>query len=339
MQSHLFGHMPDGAPIHAFTLGSAGGLSAVVTQYGGRLVALDVPVAAVAAKLGKRRVVLGFDRLEPYLGDGAHLGAITGRYANRIAGGRFTLDGKTYQLPLNNGGNTLHGGPVGFGSRVWHAEPDGEALLLTLRSADGDQGFPGTLDVQVRYRIAGDALAIEYAATCDAPTVVNLTNHAYFNLTGAGTVLDHVLHIAAESITPVNAALIPTGGRRDVAGTPLDFRTPTAIGARIAAPDEQMGLAGGYDHNFVLADAARPTEALAATLSADGIRMSVLTTEPGIQFYSGNFLNGSPFAYRSGLCLETQHFPDSPNQPHFPSTVLRPDSSFVSRTIFAFARQ
>ena len=333
MQSHLFGRMPDGTSVHAYTLRDSTGVSATILQYGARLAALEVPVAA-----GVRNVTLGHDRLEPYLADAAHLGAIAGRYANRIAGGRFSLDGREHRLSVNNGGNTLHGGVDGFAARIWQAEPDGPDLLLSLVSPDGDQGFPGRLEVRVRYRLNGGALSIDYEATTDAPTVLNLTNHAYFNLAGAGTVMDHVISIAADRYLPVDAALIPTGELRPVAGTPLDLRQPTRIGARINADDPQLRLGGGYDHCFVLADAPHPAPQPAARLEAEGIVMQVLTTEPAVQFYSGNFLSGQPFAWRTGLCLETQHFPDSPNQPGFPSTVLRPGSVYWSRTIYRFGR-
>jgi aldose 1-epimerase len=332
MQSYLFGRMPDGTGIHAFTLRGSSGLTASVIQYGGRIVSLNVPTPT-----GERNVTLGLGTLDAYLGDGAHLGAITGRYANRIAGGRFTLDGRPYQLPLNNGHNTLHGGPRGFAVLVWQAEPDGEDLVLTLRSPDGDQGFPGTLAVTVRYRIDGDTLAIHYAARTDAPTVLNLTNHAYFNLAGGGTVMDHVLRIPADHFTPANADLIPTGELRPLDGTPLDFRVPTRIGARIDADDAQLKLAGGYDHCFVLSDSPSATPIAAASVAAGGMRMDVLTTEPGVQLYTGNFLSGAPFAWRSGFCLETQHFADSPNQPAFPSTTLRPGQEFASQTLFRFS--
>lgn len=337
MDSTVFGRLPDGTQVHAFTLRGESGLTAIVTEYGGRLCRLDAPTPA-----GPRNVTLGFDSLAPYLSDGAHLGALTGRYANRIAGGRFTLDGRAYELPRNNGGNTLHGGPDGFACRVWRGEPDGSALRLSLHSPDGDQGFPGALDVTVHYRIVGSALEIDYAATCDAPTVLNLTHHAYFNLAGAdlasiGTVMEHVLHIPSSRITPLDASLMPTGEIRDIAGTALDFRTPTAIGARIDAPDGQLRGGGGYDLCYVLADAPRAVPQPAATVTAGGLRLEVLTTEPGLQVYTGNFLNGNPFPWRSGLCLETQHFADSPNQPGFPSTVLRPGDVFRSRTLFRFS--
>jgi aldose 1-epimerase len=332
MQSHLFGRMPDGTAVNAFSLRSSTGLSATILQYGGRIAELHVPVAG-----GVRNVTLGFDHLEPYLSDDMHIGAIAGRYANRVRGARFTLDGREYLLPANNGRNTLHGGPRGFAYHVWQAEPHGETLRLTLHSPDGDQGFPGAMEAVVEYRLDGDALVIDYAATSDAPTVLNLTNHAYFNLSGAASVLEHTLQIPSSRITVVDAELIPTGEIRDIAGTPLDFRKPTAIGARIDQPDDHLKYGGGYDLNYVLSDSPRAATALAATLSAGGIVMTVLTTEPGIQFYSGNFLNGTPFAWRSACCLETQHFTDSLNNPAFPTTVLRPGERFASRTVYRFA--
>ena len=265
MQSRLFGRMPDGTEVQAFSLRSSTGLSATVTKYGARIAELLVPVAG-----GARNVTLGFDRLEPYLSDSVNLGAVAGRYANRIGGGRFTLDGREYRLPQNEGRNTLHGGPDGFSYRVWQAEPDGETLRLTLHSPDGDQGFPGALDAVVEYRLDGDALVIDYAATTDAPTVLNLTNHAYFNLSGEASVLEHVLHIPSSRITALDAELIPTGEIRDIAGTPLDFRTPTAIGARVDEPNDQLQLGGGYDLNYALADAPRAAPAVVATVSAGG---------------------------------------------------------------------
>ena len=243
---------------------------------------------------------------------------VAGRYANRIGGARFTLDGREYRLPANDGRNTLHGGPNGFAYRVWQAEPDGETLRLTLHSPDGDQGFPGALDVAVEYRLDGNALVIDYAATTNSPTALNLTNHAYFNLSGEASVLEHTLCIPSSRITALNAELIPTGEIRDVAGTPLDFRTPTAIGARIDQPNDQLKYGGGYDLDYVLADAPRATPTLAATLSAGGLVMTMLTTEPGLQFYSGNFLSGAPFARRGAVCLQGQHYTDSLNHPTFP---------------------
>ena len=328
MRSHLFGRMADGTPVHAFTLTSRTGLEAVVIQYGGRLASLKV-----ALPDGPRDITLGFDSLEPYLADPAHLGAITGRYANRIGGGRFVLDGREYRLPVNNAGNTLHGGPDGFAYRVWQAEPDGETLRLSLHSPDGDQGFPGALDAVVEYRLDGDALIIDYAATAGAPTVLNLTNHAYFNLAGSGQVLDHVLQIPSARVTPLDDTLIPTGEIADAAGSPLDFRVPAAIGARIGQAHEQLRRGHGYDICYVLADAPRAAPVLAARVEAAGLALDTLTTEPGVQLYTGNWL-GAPFGRHGGFCLETQHFADSPNQPGFPSTVLRPGERFASRTLY-----
>ena len=333
MQARLFGRLPDGTAVHAFDLGGANGLSATIIAYGGRIVTLDVPTAR-----GKRNVNLGFETMEGWLADKSHLGALTGRYANRIGGGRFVLDGREYTLPLNNGTNTLHGGPGGFAYRVWDAAPDGEALLLRLTSADGDQGFPGKLDVEVRYSIEGKALHIDYSARTDAPTVLNLTNHAYFNLEGAGhgSVLDHVLEIPADTYTATDGNLIPTGELAPVAGTPLDFRAPRRIGEGIGADHSALKIGGGYDQNFVLATAPSAEPRFAARVTAGGIAMEVLTTEPGIQLYTGNWL-GAPYARHGALCLETQHFADSPNRPEFPSVVLRPGETFTSRTIYRFA--
>jgi aldose 1-epimerase len=332
MQSYLFGRMPDGRPVHAFTLGEAGGFSATVIQFGARLAALNVPT-----KAGPRNVTLGFDTLGPYLEDRAYLGAVAGRFANRIARARFTLDGREYVLPANHGPNTLHGGTVGFDQAVWAAEPDGDALVLCHVSPDGDQGFPGQLDVRVRYAVSDMTLRIDYLAETSAPTVLNLANHAYFNLAASGTILAHTLSLAAEQFLPVTAELLPAGGPVPVAGTPFDFRTPHAVGARIDTPDAQLRLAGGYDHCYILSSAQREAAEPAARLSAEGIAMELLTTEPGVQLYTGNFLNGRPFAWRSGLCLENQHFPDSPNRPDFPTTILRPGATFRSQTLFRFS--
>jgi aldose 1-epimerase len=334
MQSREFGRMPDGTAVHEFTLGGAGGLSATIIEYGGRIATLSVPTAS-----GPRNVNLGCGTLEAWLADRSHLGALAGRYANRIGGGRFVLDGKEYRLPQNNGANTLHGGPGGFAYRVWTGEPDGDALLLRLTSADGDQGFPGKLDVEVRYAIEGAALSIDYTARTDAPTVLNLTNHAYFNLEGAGrpSVFDHVLEIPADTYTATDAALIPTGELASVANTPLDFRAPRRIGDFIAADFDPVRIGGGYDQNFVLGAAPTATPTFAARVTAGGIAMEVLTTEPGVQLYTGNWL-GAPFARYGALCLETQHFANSPNRPEFPSTALRPGEVFRSRTLYRFAR-
>lgn len=328
MKSHLFGTMPDGRKVHAFTLTDASGQQAVITQYGGRLASWTTPMPG-----GPREVTLGFPTLEPYLADPAHLGALTGRYANRIRGGRFVLDGVEYHLPVNAPGCTLHGGPGGFAYKVWDAEPDGETLRLTLHSPDGDQGFPGALDVVVEYRLDANALTIDYAATTTAPTVINLTHHAYFNLAGGGTVLDHALWVASTRVTPLDATLVPDGNIEDIAGTALDFSAATPVGARIGAAHPQLTLSNGYDICYVLADAPRAAPTLAARLTGGGLVLETLTTEPGVQLYTGNWL-GAPFGRNGGICLETQHFADSPNLPQFPSTVLRPGGRFVSRTVY-----
>jgi aldose 1-epimerase len=333
MQPVPYGRLADGRSVEAWTLQNKSGLAATILTYGARIATLHVPLPGG----GTRNVVLGFSRLEDYEADNSHQGSVVGRFGNRIAGGRFVLDGHEYHIPLNDGTNALHGGPVGFNRAVWPATAEADnRLLLTHVSPAGDQGFPGKLSVRLRYTLLADALAIDYEAETDAPTVQNLTNHSYFNLAGGGDILGHVLTLDAERFTPVNAALIPLGEVRPVAGTPLDFRTATPIGARIEADDEQLHLGHGYDHNFVLSDAPVATPQRAARVEAGGLAMEVLTTEPAVQFYSGNFLSGAPFPLRSALCLETQHFPDSPNQPSFPTTVLRPGQVFRSRTIYRF---
>jgi aldose 1-epimerase len=271
--------------------------------------------------------------------DTAYLGAIIGRYANRIRDGRFRLDDADIQVSLGGRPHMLHGGETGFDRAVWRADPDGDALILRHTSPDGDQGFPGRLDVTIRYAIEAGGLVIDYMATTDAPTVLNLTNHAYFNLEGAasgGTILDHELSLHADRFTPVDSGLIPTGELANVEGTPFDFRAPRRIGDRIDAGCEQLALAGGYDHNFVLTEPSHGQPRLAARLTAGGLVMDVLTTQPGIQFYSGNFLPEAGWPHRQALCLETQHFPDSPNRPEFPPTLLRPEDTFRSRTVYQF---
>jgi aldose 1-epimerase len=348
VQKTFFGKTAAGAAVELYTLTNRHGIEAGIMTYGGTLVSLKTP-----DRNGKLAdIVLGFDTLDPYLADGSYFGAVVGRYANRIAGGSFALDGKRYQLPLNGGPNTLHGGPNGFDKQVWTAKPfedaQGPGLKLTLVSPDGDAGFPGRLTVSVVYRLTGDdALSIAYSAVTTAPTPVNLLNHSYFNLSGDRDrpVLDDVLTIDAERFTPADRTMIPTGELRKVEGTPFDFRKPAAVGARIDAGDEQIALGHGYDHNWVLTKRGAGALGLAATLSDpfSGRVLEVRTTEPGLQVYTGNFLNGRPaaeggsvFKRRTGLCLETQHFPDSPNQPTFPSTILRPDEIFTSRTVYSF---
>ena len=333
--------------VDIYTLTNAHGIELRVMTYGAAIVSLRTPDRK--GNLGN--IVLGFDTIDPYLKGVPYFGATVGRYANRIANGRFVLDGKTYQLPQNDGPNSLHGGPQGFDKRVWSAQTlsaaRGEALELTYVSADGEEGYPGQVTAHVIYRLGDDdTLAIEYSATATAPTPVNLANHAYFNLTGSpkNTILNHDLTINADRFTPVDKTLIPTGELRPVAGSAFDFRTPHAIGSRIEAHDEQLLLGHGYDHNWVLAKPAPGAMTLAATLSEpdSGRTVEIRTTQPGLQFYSGNFLDGKPagsgtvFEHRTGLCLETQHFPDSPNHPAFPATILRPGGTYAEKTVLKF---
>ena len=328
-----------------YTLTNAHGIEARVMTYGATLVSLTAPDRSGHFK----NIVLGFDALEPYLAGVPYYGATVGRYANRIAKARFTLDGQTYQLAANDGPNTLHGGKRGFDKRIWKAEPlpqkEGGGVRMTLVSAAGEEGYPGELTVQAVYRLDDhNNLEIEYRATTTAPTPVNLANHTYFNLTGDPKVpvLDHLVTINADRFTPVDATLIPTGELRSVTGTPFDFRTAHAVGERIGAQDEQLRLGHGYDHNWVLNKAA-PGMSLAAVVTdpKSGRSLEVRTTQPGVQFYTGNFMDGKPagsarlYAYRTGLCLETQHFPDSPNQAAFPSTILRPGQVYLQKTVFA----
>jgi aldose 1-epimerase len=300
-------------------------------------------------------VVLGYDTLDGYENGKSYFGATVGRYANRIGGGKFALDGKTYTLPKNNGNNTLHGGIVGFDKKIWKAREidvkDGAALELSYLSADGEEGFPGNLSVKVVFTVPADRndLKIDYTSSTDKDTVLNLSNHSYFNLAGEGNgdILDHVLTLHAKQFTPVDKTLIPTGELRDVAGTPLDFATATAIGKRINEDYEQLVFGKGYDHNWVLGRSSGGNGLSIAAEAYDaksGRKLEVLTTEPGIQFYSGNFLDGSAkgkankaYAQRAAFCLETQHFPDSPNHPNFPSTLLKPSAAFHSQTVFRFS--
>jgi aldose 1-epimerase len=320
-----------------------------IATLGGTVVSVKVPDRSGALS----NVVLGFDSLDGYLGPHPFFGVLVGRYGNRIGNARFTLDGKTYTLAKNNGENSLHGGRKGFDKYVWKARevasPDGVAVELTHVSPDGDEGFPGTLSVTVRYTWTdANGLRIDYTATTDKPTVVNLTNHSYFNLSAgtAATVLDHTMQLAADKFTPVDKGLIPTGELRAVAGTPFDFRTARRVGELIDKDEEQIKFGGGYDHNFVLDQPANNSMRLAARVTepTSGRIMEVTTTEPGVQFYTGNFLDGSikgrggkPYVKRSGLCLETQHYPDSPNKPAFPSVVLRPGQTYKTSTQYTFS--
>jgi aldose 1-epimerase len=345
-----FGRTPDGAPVDLFTLSNANGVEIRTISYGAIIVSVRVP----DRKGTLDDVVLGFDTFDGYIAGHPFFGAIVGRYANRIARGRFALDGKMFQLATNNGPNHLHGGVKGFDKRLWRAEPvhrgGNTGVAYTLTSPDGDEGYPGTLTVRVTYTLGpSNELSIDYDATTDKPTPINLTQHAYFNLAGdgSGDILGHELTIDADRFTPVNEGLIPTGGLAPVEGTPFDFRTSTSIGARIDADDLQLRYGKGYDHNWVINHRDPPGAGLAhAARLVDpktGRTLDVSTTEPGLHFYTGNSLDGrirgkSGRVYRPrlGLCLETQHFPDSPNQPNFPSTILRPGERYRSRTIFAF---
>ncbi len=340
-----FGTMPDGAAVEVLTLTNAAGMEVRAITYGGIITSLRVP-----DRTGKLDdIVLGFDRLDDYLKDPPFFGAIIGRYGNRIARGQFVLDGKTYKLATNNGPNHLHGGTKGFDKVIWKAEPVAgkNAIAFSRTSADGEEGYPGNLLVQVTYTLTDkNELIVDYRATTDKPTVVNLTQHSYFNLAGqaSGDILGHQLMLNADRYTPVSDTLIPTGELAPVAGTPFDFRKPVAIGARIGQPDAQLKNGLGYDHNWVLNRTATGLELAARVVEPKtGRTMEIRTTEPGIQFYSGNFLDGkltgkqgAQYKHRTGFCLETQHYPDSPNQPKFPSTTVRPGTEYRSSTVFTF---
>ena len=335
-----FGKLPDGATAELYTLTDPT-LTVKLTTFGAHIVAIDAPDKAG----NKSDVVLGFDTLQGFLDDkSTYMGSVVGRYGNRIGKGQFKLDGKPYQITLNNKGNMLHGGTVGFDRANWTAKQLPSGVEFTLVSPDGDQGFPGTLTAHVTYTLMGDKLKIDYAATSDKPTVVNLTNHAYFNLAGGGSILNETLMLRASKYTPVDSGLIPTGQLAPVAGTPFNFQKPTVIGERIDADNEQLKIAGGYDHNWVLKPPySLTTPAAVVTDATTGRILKVYTTQPGVQFYTGNFLdgtltgvNGKNYAKNTGLCLETQHYPDSPNQPSFPTTTLRPGQTMRSTTIFQF---
>jgi aldose 1-epimerase len=338
----------DGKEVFLYTLRNKSGMEARITNYGGILVSLLVPDRS--GKPGD--VVLGYDSLSSYLKATPYFGAIVGRYGNRIGKARFTLDGKDYVLNANDGPNTLHGGLKGFDKVVWDADGDAPAtqpsLTLSYLSKDGEEGYPGSLKATVVYTLTdSNELRIDYAASTDKPTVLNLTHHSYFNLAGAGSgdILSHELMLNADKFTPIDSGLITTGELKPVGGTPMDFRTVAAIGSRIDARDDQLRFGRGYDHNWVLNRSGEGLS-LAARVSekTSGRVMEVWTTEPGVQFYCGNFLDGTnigkggkAYAYRTGLCLETQHFPDSPNKPAFPSTVLRPGENFKSTTVYKFS--
>lgn len=344
LQQQPYGMVKPGASADLFTLRNNQGVTLALTNYGGIITSLTTPDRS--GQPGD--IVLGYDTLEEYLERNPFFGCLVGRFGNRIAKAQFTLQGKTYTLLQNNGQNHLHGGKVGFDKVLWAAEPfttPGSAgVKLTYTSADGEEGYPGNLATTVVYTLSDEGFEIDYQATTDQATILNLTNHTYFNLAGRGDILDHLMMLNADAFTPVDATLIPTGELRPVAGTPFDFRTPTRIGARIDQDDEQLRFGGGYDVNWVVNGtpgemrlAARVTE------ESSGRVLEVHTTQPGVQFYSGNMLpdslpgkGGQVYRRRSGLCLETQHFPDSPNQPNFPSAVLEPGQTYHETTVWKF---
>lgn len=343
-----FGQMPDGEAVELFTLKNANGMTVEIASYGATITSIQVPDRD--GNMGE--VTLGFDNLESYLGGHPFFGVVAGRYANRIANGQFRLNGQVYDLAKNNGPNHLHGGLAGFDKKLWDAtsfdNADGIGVALTYVSPDGEEGYPGTLTSKVTYTLTDDnTIQIDYEARTDAPTVINLTNHAYFNLkdAGASTILGHEIEINADQYIPTDDTNIPLGPLADVAGTPFDLRAPVAIGAGINKEDEQIKFGFGYDHTFVI-----NRESGGLVLAAEvyepttGRMMEVLTTEPGVQFYTGNHLDGSltgkdgvTFQRRTGFCLETQHYPDSPNQPDYPSTVLRPGQTYRSTTAYRFS--
>jgi len=340
--SEPFGKLPDGTAVEIYTLKSSA-LEVSILTYGGIIQSLKAP--DLRGEMAD--IVLGFDSFPPYVANPAYFGAIVGRYANRIGHAKFSLDGKQYTLNKNDAENTLHGGKVGFNKVVWNAKRVDNGIELTHISPDGDEGYPGTLTATVRYTLVDNALRIEAAATTDKATVVNLSYHSYFSLSGQGRgdILHDLVQINASRYTPVDASLIPTGQLASVAGTPFDFRKPTEIGARIANVDEQLTRGRGYDHNWVLDHGAGELATAAEVFDpTSGRVLDVLTDQPGLQFYTGNFLDGSltgkdgrVYQKRFGLCLETQHFPDSPNQPSFPSTELRPGQRFHTVTVYKFS--
>lgn len=345
-----FGVVANGTAVELYTLRNRRGMEARVATYGGIVTYLSAPDRAGHFA----DVVLGYDSLDAYVKDSPYFGALVGRYANRLSKGRFILDGKQYQLATNNGANSLHGGNVGFDKVVWKVAnavvgPEGPTLTLTYRSPDGDEGYPGTLDVKAVYTLTDDnALRLEFTATTDKDTIVNLTNHSYFNLRGKGNILGHIVQIRADRFTPIDETLIPTGELRPVAGTPFDFRKPTPIGQRIGEDNEQLRFGKGYDHNWVISSESstnpvRPK--LQATIREPdtGRILEVWSTEPGLQFYSGNFLDGSNvgkggwvYQFRDGFAVEPQHFPDSPNHANFPSVILKPGETYHNTIVYRF---
>lgn len=343
-----FGQTKDGTSVDLFTLRNEAGAEVRISTYGGIVVSLKVPDRK--GELGD--VVLGYDQLSDYIRNNPYFGSLVGRYGNRIAKGKFTLEDKQYNLVTNNAPNALHGGLVGFDKVVWEpsivATLDGPGLRLRYLSKDGEEGYPGNLSVTALYTLTRDnALKLEFTATTDQPTVLNLTHHSYFNLSGKGDILGHIVMIPADKFTPVDETLIPTGELKPVEGTPFDFRTPTAIGARINQDDQQLKYGNGYDHNWVINKRRGELSLMARVYDpVSGRVMDVLSTEPGLQFYTGNFLDGTitgkggwTYQFRNAFCMEPQHFPDSPNKPEFPSVVLKPRQTFHNVIIYRFSVQ
>ena len=348
LSSYSFGTLSDGREVNAFVLKNARGMSVQILDLGGVIASIKVPDSSG----NFADVTTGFDYPQPYLDGAGYMGAIVGRYANRISGGKFSIDGIDYSLAKNNGDNAIHGGLVGFDKKIWDVEflvgLHDSKLKLSTFSPDGEEGYPGRVEVSVTYTLNDqNQLTIDYSATSDKATIINLTNHAYFNLDGhhADSILEHEVMLNANHFTPIDESSIPTGAILDVAGTPLDFRQRKAIGLEIESEDQQINFGSGYDHNFVINHSEIGGVSLAAEVYSpnSGRVMKVYTDQPGVQFYTGNFLNGelvgkdgAVYGRRSAFCLETQHFPDSPNKPTFPSTTLRPGDRFASRTMFEF---
>jgi aldose 1-epimerase len=330
MAAEAYGRTASGTAVDRWHLGGGGGIKASVITYGARLASLTVPGPG-----GRREVLLARGDMAGWEADRAYLGATIGRFAGRIEDARFTLDGQEHRLPANDGTACLHGGTPGFERAIWQAEADGDGVVMRHTSPSGDQGFPGCLDVAVRFSVQdGCALVLEYTATTNAPTVLNLTNHAYFNLAGGGDVLAHAVTIAADAFVPVGPGLIQNAPPCPVAGTPFDFRTPRTIGSGLDEGHDQLRIAGGYDHTYLLSQAPVPAPRWVARVEAGGIAMDVHTTQPAIQLYTGNFLDNPKHA---ALCLETQHVPNAPNRPEFATTVLRPGVVFRSVTVYRFS--
>lgn len=342
------GRLADGTPVNLYTLRNRAGMEVRISAYGGVVTHMFVPDRN--GKMGD--VVLGYDDLAGYLKTSPYFGCLVGRYGNRIAKGQFALDGQTYTLATNNYPNHLHGGVKGFDKVLWNAKPgvraDGPFVELTYTSPDGEEGYPGSLEVKAVYSLLTDnSLKLDYTATTDKATIVNLTQHSYFNLAGKGDILGHEVQINADKFTPVDATLIPTGELRPVAGTPFDFRTPTTIGARITQDEEQLKFGLGYDHNWVITDSTNALKLHARVYEpTSGRVLEILSTEPALQFYSGNFLDGAivgknsiTYDFRTGFCMEPQHYPDSPNKPGFPSTVLKPGQVYRNTIVQRFKVQ